>query len=285
MSAPKASAKPKKPFIRPASISLAPLVASIAILATSAMALGTVIRVLDLHLTKLPIYPPDNAQMRTLPIECAGWKRLGEDQVLSAEVAEELGTQNYLSRNYITDDDNANPRLLSVHFAYYTGMIDTVPHVPERCMVGNGWDLTGESRIVAVPIDLSRYPVDTTLDPAVYGSVRLANGWQSLPQDLDTLKMQITRFESRDGKVMYAGYFFFANGQHTPTADNVRLMAFRLQDDYAYYAKMQFSSFDATSPEDLAQMAASFLDEMLPDIADRIPNWVEVKQGKYPPAP
>ncbi len=282
---PKAKPKTAKPAIRPASISMASLLAAIAVLASSAMALGTVIRVLDLHLTKLPISPPDNAQMRTLPTEYTHWNRLGEDQVLSAEIADELGTQNYINRNYINTDDPDHPKLLQVHFAYYTGMIDTVPHVPERCMVGNGWDLTGESRIVDVPLDLSRFPIDDTLDPEEYGSVRLANGWKPLPRDLDKLRMQVTRFESRNGQVMYAGYFFFANGQHTPTADNVRLMAFRLQDDYAYYAKMQFSSFDATSPEDLAQMAASLLDEMLPDIADRIPNWVDVKQGKYPPAP
>lgn len=270
---------------RSASIALAPLLASIAILGVSAAALGTVIRVLDLHLTKLPIYPEGNAQFRTLKTEYGPWTRIGEDQILSADIVDELGTQNYLSRTYVNTENPQRPEVLSVHFAYYTGMLDTVPHVPERCMVGNGWDLSGESRIVDVPLDLARFPIDPTLDPEIYGEVRLVNGWKPLPEGLGRLKMRVTRFVSREGREMYAGYFFFANGKNTPTADNVRLMAFQLQDDYAYFAKLQFSSFEATSAEDLARMTASLLNEMLPDIADRVPNWVDVQNGTYPAAP
>lgn len=274
-----------KPVRRTASIKPAPLIAAIAVLGVSAAALGAVIRVLDLHLTKLAIHPPDNAQFRTLDAEYPGWVRVGEDQILSADIVDELGTSNYLSRTYLNTENPQKPLVLNVHFAYYTGMLDTVPHVPERCMVGNGWDLSGDSKIVDVPLDLSRFPIDTSLDPAVYGEIRMADGWKRLPEDLSKLKMRVTRFVHRNGGEMYAGYFFFANGKNTPTADNVRLMAFQLQDDYAYFAKLQFSSFDATSAEQLAQMTAELLNEMLPDIADRLPNWVDVKDGKYPPAP
>lgn len=278
---------------RPARLTPAPAIGAIAVLILSAGAFGAVISALKLHLTKSPIEPPGNLQLHTLPTEFAEykdaqgniqwrWRRRGDDQILPADVAKELGTQNYLSRLYLGADSAGKPVGLNIHFAYYTGMIDTVPHVPERCMVGHGWELTGESVIVDVPLDLARFPIDPNIDQSKHGTVRLARGYIGLPAGLEDLKMRVTRFVSSDGQEMYAGYFFFANGQNTPTADNVRLMAFRLTDDYAYYMKLQFSTYNASSPREFAAIVASFLDESLHEITRRIPDWVEVREGRYP---
>ena len=56
---------------------------------------------------------------------------------MDAAMVESLGTDKYLTRSYALDGDPAKGTML-LHLAYYTGMIDTVPHIPERCWGAGG---------------------------------------------------------------------------------------------------------------------------------------------------
>ncbi len=240
------------------------------------------------HLVKLRIDPPDGLAFHTLPKEANGWQYFpsAADQPLSAEVLDELGTPNYLSRVYTKEIGGRNV-FIEVHCAYYTGMVDTVPHVPERCFVGSGMAIVSASEEVRVPLDLDRYVRDADVDESrIGGPVR--KGFAGvrtvrMPVGIENLRMMVTRFrDAASNRETYAGYFFIANGGTAPSADDVRLLAFKLKDDYAYYAKVQFTSSFATSPEDLAAIAADFLDGMFPEIMRRVPDWVEVVEGRYP---
>ena len=75
---------------------------------------------------------------------------------------------------------------------------------------------------------------------------------------------------------------FIANGGLSTTAEGVRLLAFNLTDDYAYYLKVQFNSARATSPEELATQAGMLLDELFPDLMRCVPDWTKVVSGEYP---
>jgi hypothetical protein len=86
-----------------------------------------------------------------------------------------------------------------------------------------------------------------------------------------------------NGKDLYAGYFFVANGGCVARAEDVRLLAFDLRSTYAYYVKVQVTSQDVSSQEELAQAAASLLDELFGDLMLCTPDWVEVEAGRYPP--
>jgi hypothetical protein len=66
------------------------------------------------------------------------------------------------------------------------------------------------------------------------------------------------------------------------SAEGVRLLAFDLTDTYSYYLKVQFTSGAVSSAEELAAHAGEFLSEMLPEIMLRVPDWVEVREGRYP---
>ena len=268
--------------------------AGVGILLTSALALGTIINALDFQLRKLPIEPATGLRFHSLPIEFPGWTRYGPEQPpLSKEILETLGTQNYLSRHYIQTDvgEDEKRNIVELHCAYYTGSVDTVPHVPERCFVGGGMSIIDGPWVLKVPIDTSAFARDSGLDESIHGSVMLAqtlsnstrpNQRVHLPRDLENLEIRITEYGSASGRRMFAGYFFIANGGTVPNAEGVRLLAFNLDDTYSYYAKVQFSSATVESPEELVEMAGSMLSVMLPEIMLRLPDWVDVRDGRYP---
>ena len=270
-------------------------IAGFVVLIVSAVGLGAAIDFFDLYLQKLPIEAPDGLKFHTLPREVPGWKQFGQDQVMSKEAVDELGTNNYVSRIYVQTDvpEGQDPIVIDLHCAYYTGMIDTVPHVPERCMVGGGWEISGASKQVEVPLSFQgpdgfdviipdreastdEQTVYTMRSPVTRTRVRL-------PVGIEDLQMNVTRF--RDGgsdRTMHAGYFFLANGGVVSKADDVRLLAFGLTEHYAYYAKVQISSHQVESAEELGEVMGKFMDAMLPEIMRRVPDWVEVKAGRYP---
>lgn len=261
--------------------------ATLAILLVSAVGLRAALAVKGVYLSKSPIYAEGDLQFHSMPTTYDTWERVGADAVMSAEVLETLGTRNYLSRWYARKgSDKSAP--VELHLAYYTNMVDTVPHVPERCFVGGGMSITGSSKVLRIPIDMDRFFADRDADPAKHKG-RIFKGRDSfgrdvrMPVGLEELRMNVTRFtHPGSDKPVFAGYFFIANGGIVPLAEQVRLLAFDLKERYAFYAKVQFTSAAATSEEELAQTAASMLNEMLPDIMRRVPDWVEVEEGRYP---
>lgn len=258
------------------------------VLLLGAAGLTGVIKASGYYLTKLPIEPQE--KLHTLPTDYPSWVRVGEDEIMTAEGEQELGTKNYLSRRYMerTPPGDRPPIVMNVHLAYYTGMIDTVPHVPERCLVAAGWLQTGAPQLIDLPIDQSLLVKDSTVDPAEMGGTvwmgrsPTTHARVRLPIGVEKMQMRVSPFENQTGDKFMAGYFFVANGGTVPSADDIRLLAFRLNDDYAYYVKIQFSSGSFDSAEEFVTCVASMLDEMLPDIMLRLPDWVEVKEGRYP---
>jgi hypothetical protein len=257
-----------------------------------------------IFLRKIAVYPEE--PMHTLPERFGCWQKAGSDQVLTKEAVEELGTDNYLTRTYLDtcdETERSRPRHLVLQLSYYTGMIDTAPHVPERCNVSAGQQQVGPSETLRVPIDMSRLIVDTGVSDemidALGGDGYAEQGGEiymgrdnaevftrvRLPARVENLRMRITPFRDHDGSVFYAGYFFLANGGSVASSDGVRQLAFQLEDDYAYYAKVQFNSRSVDSAEGLAALAGAFLDEAFPAIMRRVPDWIEVRRGNVPEKP
>ncbi|HMN41522.1 MAG TPA: exosortase-associated EpsI family protein [Phycisphaerales bacterium] len=277
----------------------AALLLSLAVLFGSAAALGGAIRFFKLYTKKLPIQV--TAKCASVPATTAHWERVGGDEYLKEEVIETLGTTNYVSRTYVERQpkDPKSPRGVQFHLAYYTGMIDTVPHVPDRCFVAGGAVMAGGPWVVPVPLDRAEW----TIDPAASADVRDATGERDvaiysarmgpdsaapgnrvrLPRGIEHLDMRVFEFKSPGSdEPMYSGYFFIANGALTSLAQNVRLLAFDLRSDYAYYMKVQFTATRIKGPEELAKMAGSLLDDLLPDVMLCTPDWTEVVRGEYP---
>lgn len=274
-------------------------VVALLILGVMALGMGAAINYWKISTRKLPIYPKNERQTRDVVAESESWVRIGSDQTISKEVEEELGTTNHLSRTYFykKSPDKNNPVILELHLAYYTGMIDTVPHVPDRCFVGAGMSIDGDAGVVAVPISVEGFTQIAGGEKPGEGRVfkvratnptkageKIDGTFVNLPRDPDKVEMKITKFSGPKIPRIFSGYFFVANGGTVATGDGVRLLAFDLKSKYAYYMKVQFTSATMSSAEELAKYAGLFLDENFADIMLCVPDWVEVEAGTYPPA-
>jgi len=278
-------------------------VLALVIMLGAGIGLTVFVKVYDLHMQKIPIYPPGNRQVSAIPTETEHWKQLGADRISSAEIVETLGTENYLSRDYVRKDSEGTkaPSIVEFHAAYYTGMIDTVPHVPERCFVGGGLQQSSSSRVIELELDTSSWAPDPSvpeelggLEGAIY-TTRLSNNsaWTDapgrrvrLPRGVTPdsgIKMRCSEFFLSEGRKIYAGYFFIANGGTRANADEVRALAFNLSDDYAYYLKVQINSVTADSFEEFAEQSASLLSDIIGEVMRCTPDWIEVQEGRYPP--
>lgn len=278
----------------------APFIVALAVLLASAAGMTAGIRAFDIYLAKLPVHAPEGKTLNSIPTETANWIKVGNDRIESADVIATLGTSNYLSRMYVEKHpkDPAKPRVVDLHLAYYTGMIDTVPHVPDRCFIGGGMTQGTDPVYLPLNLDKTRWFLDPDVDEAQRGKIwriRLADDrnltsrpGQSvrLPREPESMRMRVMGFDDAGGPRVYAGYFFIANGGHTDNAQNVRALAFNLTDDYAYYLKVQCTSSamnGATSAQDLASMSADLLSELIGEIMLCTPDWTEVQAGRYPP--
>jgi len=270
-------------------------VVAVVLLAGSGAVLGLSIRALGLYLQKSPIYPRTGLEMRDIPAETENWRRVGPDRFESPEIEETLGTTNYVTRTYQEKNppDGQAPRSIDLHIAYYTGSIDTVPHIPERCFVGGGMQIGGGTRVVDVPLDdtswLSMRDAPEVMEGRAYTKT-LARGSYSnrpgqrvlLPLDPSGIQLRVTEFSIPGRPSLYAGYFFIVNGEHRSSAEGVRLLAFDLKTDYAYYLKVQFTSQRVESAEELAEIAGDLLDDLLGELMLTVPDWAEVVRGEWP---
>lgn len=272
-----------------------PLLLTAAFLSVAAIGLTAGLQAANIHLTKRPVHPQSGLTVQALPRQTASWEQIGRDRIESAEIQEELGTENYVSRTYRQKTaTDGPPKRVELHAAYYTGSVDTVPHVPDRCFVGGGMQIAGATVNVPLELDSSAWRLDDSAEVSelwqgqIY-RVRISNDSRNapgqyvrLPRRPHEIKLRCTPFTTPHGDRLVAGYFFIANGGHVPGADGVRLLAFDLKSDYAYYLKVQFTSFDVQSPEELAEVASDLLGELLGELMLCVPDWVDVTAGRWP---
>jgi hypothetical protein len=222
----------------------------------------------------------------TVPSRLGRWQKFEEDEVLDETMLEELGTRSYLDRKYALDGDPAKG-FVHVHVAYYTGTIDAVPHIPERCWAVSGLELTRNSDGVALAIDKSKWEplVRDDVEPGKYMMVAVTD---PVTADIDRVAMPLgdivvttIEFQSPDRPKyrQIGGYFFIANGNAVANSYGVRQAAFNLKDRYAYYCKIQLTQGGQVDDpsgsllEPFKKDAADLLSELLPQIMRCLPDW------------
>ena len=245
---------------------------------------------LQVYLKKEPVALRE--PLDTLPAKLGRWKQVGKDTTFSDALIEELGTRNYLDRFYAIDGDTEKG-VVEVHAAYYTGMVDTVPHIPERCWNANGLVMTGQPAVRPIAVDRSgwdlkggpeqpgtglRYPTTEVRDVITRRSTRV-----SLP--LGELSMTVSAFQDPRSprQTALGGYLFIANGALTPSALAVRNLSFKLTDRYAYYCKLQFSARLDGAPEkvlpEFDTMVGELMQHLLPHLMQSLPDWPAIERG------
>jgi hypothetical protein len=269
----------------------------VGVLFASAAGFGFALSALKITLQKLKIEAPHGIKTSEVATSTASWVRARDkkgmevpDRRESAEIEKTLGTTNYVSRTYVQRNpgDRGQPIALDLHLAYYTGMIDTVPHVPDRCFVGGGLQIGEVLGDVPLKMDGSRWRASKDVPPElgsyveafVPGEPPFGGDYVRLCRKPEEIRLRTMKFLG--GGDLYAGYFFIANGGHTPSPDGVRALAFDMTSTYAYYLKVQVTSSSCRNSEEFVAAASSLIGELMGDIMRTTPDWVSVLRGKYP---
>jgi hypothetical protein len=155
--------------------------------------------------------------------------------------------------------------VMTLNVTFYTGMVDTVAHIPERCLVADGYEPKDPR---TVPVTAGEYPD---------GSPR-------------QVEIQFSTFEDQTGHGRVSrnvGYFFHCNGSYTPSSIGVRGKLQNLFERYGYYAKIEMLTDDPgvgrqrSARDDVTQKSvdamADLLAVALPEVERCLPDWKQVK--------
>ena len=263
----------------------------------------SVVNATGVALTKLPL-PLRHGLTLSFPDQAGDWELLHLDPKLPKDVESELGTDEYFNRYYVNNDagvyassinvktldDKPGGRLIGwegfdqpgalakVHVTYYTGMLDTIPHVPDKC-----WVVAGQRQVYSQPhtIELSRS--DYRPDPEHADMVLAESKGFDKTVRLPTDKVEATIFtgETLDGHRTTALYFFIANGNIVASNHNVRFN-FNMKDRYSYYCKVEVMFPGIVDPDEVEKHAGELLNDLLPEVMACLPDWTEVVAGDYP---
>ncbi|MFN3167203.1 MAG: exosortase/archaeosortase family protein [Phycisphaeraceae bacterium] len=269
------------------------------VLLAAAAGQTSAINSMGIALTKKPL-PLRHSIALAFPEKTGNWELLHQDPALPKDIADELGTDDYFNRYYINTDKvnkaDVTPKLndsgmlagwpgvtvpgqlAKVHVAYYTGMLDTVPHVPDKC-----WVVAGQQVVYRQVHTLTLDRSDYEPDPDHPGMVLAHSEGQDETVRLPGKEIETVVFSGadEDGNVTTALYFFLANGDAIASSHQVRF-SFNLKDRYSYYCKVEVMFPGISDPNVVAEHAEELLSDLMPDIMAALPDWTEVQAGTYP---
>lgn len=237
------------------------------------------------------------------PAEFGNWAMLLQNDRLIPDVEKTLGTDKYFTRWYldtntgITVEDvrgadgdewdlsQVRPgEFAQLHVAYYTGMVDTVPHVPDVCWLAGGMDFVSKD-IVTLDMQTDGWALEPSDENAKNGD---SQHWL-VPSNLEpqvrmpSQSIDAVMFVAADeeGNRQTVIYFFVASGEFVARSHDVRF-SFNFADKFAYYCKVEVQFRGVDDPEEAKRLTEDFLAQAMPEVMACLPDWVEVKAGRYP---
>jgi hypothetical protein len=258
---------------------------AVVLLAVSALTLNAAVGFLRLHFKKIAVPLAVRSLKEGLPPQLGDhWVQVSKDQPLDSQMEEVLATPEYVYRDYadtrvLSRDEVEQMRaatggeyaaLLSQHeqrhpaafirmgITYYTGMVDTVAHIPERCYVADGYEA---KQFDDLPRTLGRYP----------------DGRER------NLKFRFISFEDQTGIQRVSrnvGYVFHVNGAYACDSFDVRFKLQDLRERYGYYAKVELmtqapasKTQDAAARDESIASMTDFFAAALPEVEKCLPDW------------
>jgi hypothetical protein len=262
------------------------------VLLTAALGLNVAVSAMKLHFKKEPV--PLARALGAIPPRLGSWVQVSQDQPLDKEMQDVLGTKEYIFRDYVNETDvpgvaerfqNKTQKerqdllntlrqqfpnaVLSMSVTYYTGMVDTVAHVPDRCVTADGY----EPKEYTTP----HWPIARQLPPAA--KPQSADG-----TPIDDVEVRYINFEDQTGTAKFprsVSYFFHTNGKFISSPLGVRNELANLFVKKGYYAKIETMT---TIPDTRisAEKTANFLEAALPEVHKCMPDWKKVVAGDKP---
>lgn len=214
---------------------------AVLVLGLAAILTGPVATRMKLKLSKeaLPLRLP----LTMLDEYSLGSYRLLQRNTLDSVVVEALGTDQYM--NWSLEDTDLSPhdplRHVILFVTYYTGGSNLVPHTPDVCYLGAGYNpgQPHENKLMDI---------------------------RSLQSGVSPIPIRICTFVKTaifDNKPITVIYTFMCNGKFVNTRTRVRLLINDLSDTYAYFCKVEVS-FPNANREQSIEGAKKIFELVLP---------------------
>lgn len=250
----------------------------VVILTVSAISFQAVVNFLGLFFSKeqLPLRMP----LYRMASRFGHYELENEDPKLTPEIEAVLGARAYITREYYdTRKEKGTPgSLIRLHVAYFTGTPDPVIHVPDVCYIAAGAQgLKKEIETVTL--------ASPNFQSGPDGQI-IATTTDGSEVTLPSLKISMLAFDFVQGEMAAPStvtYFFAANGKFMGNTGNVRKLVINITDRYAYWAKIEVLPLGVQNREEALSIVGDFLSAGLPEVMLCMPDWSEVKAGKYPP--
>ena len=267
------------------------------VLLLGAVGINAATSAMKLHFRKeaLPLRAKEG--LAALPLQIGTWVCVPETHTIDPDTAHELHTDQYLFRTYVDvgpQPNGADPvakkedvlalakksaaevaselnkyraksesAVLNLAITYYTGKVDTVPHVPDRCYVADGFQ------------------------PTVYDKKNwmLGDYQKGSPRTVPVRFIDFEDLTTRGSQNRCVTYFFHANGRYMDDPNEVRIALQDLFAKYGYFAKIEVMTLlparpgatqgDPLKDKDRKGAAGAmqrFLTEALPDVEKMLPD-------------
>ena len=270
-------------------------VLALTVLGASAIGLNFATDYLKLHFRKQPV------QMRVSALDAAdgipstlgNWILVSKDKPLDPDTEHALGTSQYVQRRYVNMQaldakqiehlrDSASPdrdkelaelqaqhpeAVIDLGIFYYTGMVDTVAHIPERCYVADGFEPT-------------------------HSELETGRKFGTYPDGRDrVVNFRFLNFEDQSGHNRLStnvAYLFHVNGHYESESLGVRQSLQNLLERYGYYAKVELKTISLTPSAEAQQKARESMEDLLksllPEFERCLPDWEKLHQKANAPA-
>jgi hypothetical protein len=207
-----------KAYIQPAFLICA------AVLGIAGGGMSMAIKHFNMHLKKDPLFLKRSLEF--LDANGLGpYRVVSKSRIEEVDVIKELGTQDYIQ--WVLEDGDAGTdssvRKCLLFITYY-GVPDLVPHVPEECYAGSGYQRIG-SESVKLELDISGRAQRLNGRYVVFGNQESAV-WQGAAE-------------------FPVFYIFRVNGEYANTRDKTRFVLNKgLFDRYSYFSKIEWKFFN-----------------------------------------
>jgi Protein of unknown function (DUF3485) len=256
---------------------------------TAATILGVAAVGLNAAVAKLHLYwqkerVPLVQELDTIPPRIGDWVQVSKDEPLDKEVQDALATKQFIFRDYVDsrlvppedlakfDGKTSQERkalvgrlqvlkpeaVLNLAVTYYTGGVDTVAHIPDRCMIADGFE-----------------PSEYETPKWDMGPNRLGKG----PKDDPEIGVRFINFtdQTAAGRVQRrVAYFFFTDGQYVSNPIEVRKILGTLQFKHGFYSKVELMSI-LPDHDQAVKVMSGFLQVAMPEIEKCLPDWNKVE--------
>lgn len=260
-----------KGYLRPGFLTV------VAVLLAAVLGMQTLIWAMGLVLIKKPIAL--QKELDQLTTTFGPYELIQRQGRLPKAQEEALGTTEYIAW-YLRDtrmDEGEPGSVIRLHIPYYTGQIDSVPHVPDRCFVAAG-QVPGPRNVVTA--DLSGRHIRN--DDGEITALTEGGRWVSLPAD--RVPMTLAQFykENRPSDTAGVAYFFIANHDFVATPEGVRIKAINPFDQHAYWAKIEVMPLGVGDSEQVREIVQEFLSYALPEVMLCLPDWENANRQSEP---